>query len=210
MEVGYSQTLESLFDRAHLWLHGSDDQVKMVILVDIQETNANLRNGGSWDLTDNQMINLPEWDLAQHIYQWHKEKGIPLLGSFKIDIYHCSMQAPRPSIPCWTWKFSFDQQICSLQEDEAGKFIDCNLFLNSSFQLELNGVQVDLPIPDLQEVVTHCLPRHEKSRSDELAHNKLRALNAAATESLLKEEEQSRINAQNMDRDARAERRQQR
>ncbi|KAH8697893.1 hypothetical protein BGW36DRAFT_397510 [Talaromyces proteolyticus] len=87
LEVGISEPTNKLFENARRWLEGSDSKIKLVILVDVQETEKRNTLHDKWDLSETDFQETSHDRLSDKILQWYRSKEIRLVGSFKLSVH---------------------------------------------------------------------------------------------------------------------------
>ena len=86
VEVGVNESLRQ--DRLR-WLNGTSNQTTTVILVNITEENRPdpPAENETWGLAPIELYNIDHKNLANHIFNWYRERNIPLVGNhIKYDI----------------------------------------------------------------------------------------------------------------------------
>lgn len=86
LEVGLSETTRKLHNDAERWLEGSQGQTKLVILVNVEETERRNTSNDKWDLSEIDVQQMHYRTLSRRIFQWYRSKGIRLFGSFELSV----------------------------------------------------------------------------------------------------------------------------
>lgn len=87
LEVGISETTKNLYKDAERWLHGSDGNTKLVILVDVQEDEKRTTSNDNWELSAADFQQMRHQALFRHILQWYRSNRISLVGNFKLSVH---------------------------------------------------------------------------------------------------------------------------
>ncbi|GAD97168.1 hypothetical protein TSTA_041500 [Paecilomyces variotii No. 5] len=87
LEVGISETTNKLYKDAERWLEGSLGQTKLVILVDVEETDKQHTLNDKWELSAADFQQMRHRALSRDILQWYHTKAISLVGTFKLSVH---------------------------------------------------------------------------------------------------------------------------
>src|SRR5467141_3469934 len=109
VEVGFTQTLEDLFDCAERLFRGTYNQIQFVIIVKIFETNRHCGDQFPWGINPHDLNTLRNMDkaraLAPAIESWYDTNGLPIIGDLEVKVfwYPCDRKT-RPTIPLYSFK----------------------------------------------------------------------------------------------------------
>lgn len=87
LEVGISETTLKLYADAERWLEGSDGHTKLVILIDVHETEKRNTMSDKWELSENDFREIDHRRLFQHIFEWYQSRQIKLFGTFTLSVH---------------------------------------------------------------------------------------------------------------------------
>ncbi|PCH08374.1 Hypothetical protein PENO1_007020 [Penicillium occitanis (nom. inval.)] len=87
LEVGISETTHKLYADAERWLEGSNGHTKLVILVDVCETEKRNTASDKWELSANDFREMNHRRLFQHIFEWYHSRRINLFGTFTLSVH---------------------------------------------------------------------------------------------------------------------------
>lgn len=91
VEVGFTQTLDSLFEEAERILNGCRDVVEVVILIKVYEDRRHTSDEFPWGIPHNDRKSLQSLSdqntLIPTIRDFYEEKGLPLLGDLRVDVH---------------------------------------------------------------------------------------------------------------------------
>ena len=106
VEVGFTETLDKLFNDAERLLRSSCD---LVILLKVFETEPHRKDEFPWGIEPSTVANLRKLHhqkkLAPAILDYYDANGLPLLGNLDVHLYICPKgQKRRPTKPSYRLK----------------------------------------------------------------------------------------------------------
>ncbi|GAD93280.1 predicted protein [Paecilomyces variotii No. 5] len=149
VEMAFTESTETLFKRAKMWLDGTEGTTQLVILLDVKEGRApsmysrRVRQGNRiWGLTDDDIAaRFPAfWPFYHHIMYWYYHMDLPLTGHFKVDMYIWGRHMPEPD-KIWGCDFPNDYRIPPAEHPGNG--------IGRDSMFRFNGISIPFPIDDL-------------------------------------------------------------
>jgi hypothetical protein len=166
LEVGFSQSLESLFKVAEAYFHGCDNAVQLVILVKIHQDRAATPVAADypWGLSDD-VVKMKPSAVIEPVVSWYRQRNRPLVRPMTASVYLYSREmSTRPRRPIWTYKFADEP----LHERVKTKYITRGSFLSEDLNLKILGVEMPFPWSRLEKRLHEAIRTQEKLRALQL------------------------------------------
>lgn len=87
LEAGIGETTENLYEDVNRWLEGSCGQTKLVILVDVEESEKPDILNDNRELSEIDFQPSNHVALIEKILQWYQSQVIRLVGSFELSVH---------------------------------------------------------------------------------------------------------------------------
>lgn len=87
LAVGIDETTHKFYVDAERWLEGSNGHTKLVILVDVCETEKRNTASDKWKLSANGFREMNHRRLFQHIFERYHCRRINLFGTFTLSVH---------------------------------------------------------------------------------------------------------------------------
>lgn len=93
VEVGFTGTLDKLFENAARFISGSNNRIDVVVLIKVYETNSHVKSEFPWDISPHYLADLRKMDevgtLAEEILSYYDKKNFEthqrsLCGNFLV------------------------------------------------------------------------------------------------------------------------------
>jgi hypothetical protein len=173
IEIAYSQSTEDLARTVRKWIYGTEGVTKVIIAINIKE-KAKPKCRAPWGLSVDQIERYSLSALAHHIQNWHRDNGLPLLGTFCATMSICTRDIVHPNTktlpdPIWTYDFSLQDppQPGRLTSSPA-----CSILSEDSRLLTIPGdIQVEIPFQALEKQLRDSLQLYEEDRVTAHAEN---------------------------------------
>ena len=168
VEVGFTQTLEDLFDCAERLFRGTYNQIQFVIIVKIFETNRHCGDQFPWGINPHDLNTLRNMDkaraLAPAIESWYDTNGLPIIGDLEVKVfwYPCGRKT-RPTIPLYSFKHDPQRAFTLGAFSQIFKKGQGTL-LNQEFKLVLKGQTFSLPLGELENGLSESINKEKKAR----------------------------------------------
>lgn len=158
VEIGWTESLEKLFEDAERLIHGTKQAIDIVILLRISEENRHTREEFPWGIYPHDIARLQELNdadqLAPVILEWYKSNNFALLGQLRVDIYwYPRTKKTRPTNPI----YSFHHSISNSSEPNGAFTQPFNTgkttFLTKYWKAKIEGRCFDLPLNALEQAL---------------------------------------------------------
>ncbi|KAL4894174.1 hypothetical protein BDV59DRAFT_175950 [Aspergillus ambiguus] len=150
VEVGFTDTLDEMFDAARELFRHSHGVTQVVILLKIYEVGRVQLKGGPWGLTETEIrAKAADRSLPQAVVNWHKENNINVVGDLKVCLYVWGPERKHPP-PNPIWEFKTGPSIGSSNEGLFRQNMR-NPFLDHDFRLKILGGSFPLPVERIRE-----------------------------------------------------------
>jgi hypothetical protein len=170
MEVGFTETLDDLFDDAEKYLHGCEGKVQLVIIMKIHQDRATEPRVEDypWGLGDEAARSKPS-ALVGPVVDWYRRHEKPLVRPMTAFVYLYSYDMTRrPRRPIWTYNFAVGQP---LHEGVKTKCLNRGLFLGRDLDLKILGTEIPFPWSRLERKLHEAIQTQERLRALRLVND---------------------------------------
>lgn len=161
VEIGFSETLDKLFDDATRLISGSSGKIDAVILVKVFEANRHLKDEFPWGIEQHDIASLRELDesdsLAHQILFYYETRKLKLIGDLNAEIYwYPKTRKSKPTKPIYAFRND-------PQNTPNGSFTT-----SKHFGIEIGGNSFDLPVAELEREFSHGIAKERNGRISKL------------------------------------------
>lgn len=175
VEIAFAEPTQTLFQRAKMWLDGTNGTTQLVMLFDIKEGRPPSRKSKyvkqgnqTWNLTDEQLTSMfpAFWPLYHYIISWYYQKKISLTGRFSVDMYLWGSDMPEPD-KIWG---------CVSGDHNQPPVEDRHNGIGTASKFCFYGMSIPFPIEVLQREINKGIKFKAFERAADFAVEKLREL----------------------------------